>query len=108
LENSVHAIARLRNLTSSDFRRFARTSKLFILVNYTSGPNEGRFEAFGFVDNSSAVQRYSQLEKELQDLADVVLVGASQQESIKLAYTNYFSDASQFLNNLDEALNILG
>lgn len=104
LEAELHAISRLRNLTSSDFQQFARTSKLFILINYTSGPNEGKFGAEGFSDNASAAARYTMLEAELADVADVVLVGASQQDAIKLAYTNYFSDASSFIRALDTAL----
>jgi putative GTP pyrophosphokinase len=107
LESELHAIARLRNLTSSEFHKFARSSKLFILVNYTSGSKEGRFEAEGFLDNTSAVSRYSQLEAELGDEADVVLVGSSQQDAIKLAYTNYFSDASSFISSLDQSIILL-
>lgn len=104
LEGDLHAIHRLRNLTSSEFQNFARSSRLFILINYTSGPKETQLEALGFSDNASAVSRYSEIEAELQDVADVVLVGASQQDSIKLAYTNYFSDASGFITALDSSM----
>jgi len=76
LEDRIHAVSRLRRLTSSDFQTFARRAKLFILINYTSGPREGTFEAEGFYDNASAASKYSQLERELQDVADVVLVGS--------------------------------
>lgn len=108
LEGELHAISRLRNLTSSEFQEFARTSRLFILVNYTSGDKEGSFEAEGFSDTASAVARYSELEASLGDEADVVLVGSNQQDAIKLAYTNYFSDASGFIYALDKALTALG
>lgn len=101
LEHNIHVIARLRNLMSSSFTEFARKYKLFILVNYTSGNEAPQTQAFGFFDNKSAVERYSRLESELQGRADVVLVGAGQQDAIKLAYTNYFSDASQFIRYLD-------
>ncbi|MEN5175006.1 RelA/SpoT domain-containing protein [Brevundimonas diminuta] len=104
LENSVHAIARLRNLTSSQFRTFARSARLFILINYIGGPKSGQFEAERFFDNRTAANRYSELEAELQEQADVVLVGASEQDAVKLAYTNYFGDASLFIKNLDAAL----
>jgi putative GTP pyrophosphokinase len=103
LEADIHAIGRLRNLTSSKFREFARSSKLFILINYMSGPEEAQFRAEGFSDNASAVRRYTELEAELQNKADVVLVGSSQQDAIKLAYTNYFSDASIFIRLVDSA-----
>lgn len=104
LEFELHAIARLRNLTSSEFQKFARSSKLFLLINYTSGSNEGKFRAEGFSDNASAASRYSELEASLAHEADVVLVGSSQQDAIKLAYTNYFSDASSFIQALDKSL----
>lgn len=107
LENESHAILRLRNLTSSEFQRFARSSRLFILINYTSGEMEGKLEAEGFPDYARAAVRYSEVETRLQDVADVVLVGASQQDAIKLAYTNYFSDASGFISMLDAALQSL-
>jgi hypothetical protein len=104
LEAELHAVGRLRNLTSAEFQQFARTSRLFILVNFTSGPREGNLEAEGFADTATAAARYSELEAEHQGVADVVLVGSSQQDSIKLAYTNYFSDASGFLSRLDAGL----
>ncbi|MDQ1193558.1 putative GTP pyrophosphokinase [Brevundimonas vesicularis] len=107
LESNVHAIARLRNLTSSQFRTFARSARLFILINYIDGPKSGQFEAERFFDNRTAAIRYSELEAELQGQADVVLVGASEQDAVKLAYTNYFGDASLFIKNLDTALDRL-
>lgn len=107
LENATHAVGRLRNLTSTNFSKFARSSKLFILINFVAGKREGEFEAEGFADNRSAAERYSQLEAELQGEADVVLVGASEQDAIKLAYTNYFSDASIFIHFLDHGREVL-
>lgn len=104
LENELHVIQRLRDLSSYQFQKFARSSKLFILINYTSGRKVGCFEAEGFKKVFDAVERYAILEEELQNQADVVLVGAGQQDAIKLAYTNYFSDASDFILYLDAAL----
>lgn len=107
LENDVHAISRLRNLTSSQFRSVARTAKLFILINFIDGPRSGEFEVERFFDNRTAAVRYSQLESEFEGQADVVLVGASEQDAVKLAYTNYFGDASLFISRLDRALEAL-
>jgi hypothetical protein len=45
--------------------------------------------------------------EELEGQADVVLVGASEQDAVKLAYTNYFGDASLFISRLDQALDVL-
>jgi putative GTP pyrophosphokinase len=107
LENEVHAVSRLRNLTSSQFRSLARTAKLFILINFVDGPRSGEFEVERFFDNRTAALRYSILESELEGQADVVLVGASEQDAVKLAYTNYFGDASLFISRLDQALDVL-
>lgn len=107
LEGDIHAVARLKSLTSSQFRSFARTARLFILINYIEGPRAGEFDAERFFDNRTAAERYSVLEAELQGQADVVLVGASEQDAVKLAYTNYFGDASLFINRLEQSLEIL-
>lgn len=103
LEGRVRAINHLRQLSSSEFARFARSSRLFILVNPFPENGSEVFHAIGFSDNRSAVERYAELEKEYQGRADVVLVGASEQDAIRLAYTNYFSDASDFLRLIDAA-----
>jgi hypothetical protein len=107
LEHRIHAVDRLRNLTSTSFNRLARSSRLFILVNFTEGPRAGQSDAIGFSDTRAALDRYNFLEKEYQGVADVVLVGASEQDAVKLAYTNYFSDATMFINLLDSAVAIL-
>lgn len=104
LENSIHAVGRLRNLISSKFQKFVKSYKLFILINYTSGNRDGESEVEGFSDNLRAVTRYSELEKNLEGVADVVLVGAAQQDSVKLAYTNYFLDADYFVEILDDSI----
>lgn len=106
IEGKHHYIARLRELSSSEFGHFARTSKLFVLVNYFD-PGQAVY-AEGYADNRSAVAAYERLEQQYQGKADVVLVGASEQDAVKLAYTNYFSDASIFLKLLDEACERFG
>jgi putative GTP pyrophosphokinase len=107
LEHRMHAVARLRGLTSTAFRRFAVSSRFFILVNYIDGEFSGTTEAQGFSDSKMALETYSKLEKDLQSVADVVLVGAGEQDAIKLAYTNYFSDASMFIQELDSSIAVL-
>lgn len=108
LEARMGVIARLRELSSSEFGRFARNAKLFVLVNYFEPQDFGNLAAFGYLDNKTAVENYEKLERENQGKADVVLVGASEHDAVKLAYTNYFSDASIFLRLLDEACEKFG
>lgn len=108
LEHRIHAVDRLRALTSTAFLKVARSSRLFILINFTEGDRAGQSDALGFGDGRAALERYNELERQYQGVADVVLVGASEQDAVKLAYTNYFSDASLFLNELDSGLHKLG
>jgi len=103
IESETHAVARLRGLTGSNFRDFARDAKLFVLVNFFDADNGLPFEAYGFADNRSAVETYQNLESKYLGVADIVLVGASEQDAVRLAYTNYLSDASTFLALLDQA-----
>lgn len=104
LENELKIIEKLRNVSTNEFHEFARSYKLFILINHTSGSKQGQFEAEGFPSNTKAIERYAQLEKLYSDSADIVLVGSGQQESIKIAYTNYFSDASDFIRCIDKSI----
>lgn len=103
IESETHAVARLRGLTGSNFRDFARDAKLFVLVNFFDADKGPPFEAYGFADNRSAVETYQALEEKYLGVADIVLVGASEQDAVRLAYTNYLSDASTFLALLDQA-----
>lgn len=104
LEASTHAIQKLRNIASSDVHFAAKSHKLFVLVNFFADPNATSTQIFPMADTRSAARRYSELEREHGEVADVVLVGASEQDAVKLAYTNYFSDASTFLGFIDDGI----
>lgn len=108
LEDQYRSILRLRELSTSEFGQFARSARLFVLVNFFEPQDFGPLIAYGYSDNRSAVESYENLEKEHQGRADVVLVGATEQDAVKLSYTNYFSDASIFLRLLDEATEKFG
>lgn len=107
LESTTRTISSLRGLTSTEFTQSSKGARFFILVNYISGFDEGKSMAFGFKDAYAALEKYSILENDLFSKAEVVLVNAKERDAIKLAYTNYFSDASQFLKNLDISKQIL-
>jgi putative GTP pyrophosphokinase len=57
---------------------------------------------------NSAIQEYNLLEKTLSDSADIVLVGSRSEEAIKSAYRNYFSDAKEFVQLIEQAVEITG
>lgn len=107
-ENTTHALIRLKGVTTSHFNKVAKSAKLFILVNFYDPKADNPFVAYTFPDNKSAAEYYQILEEKHKGSADVVLVGATDQDSVKLAYTNYFYDASIFIRMFDEALEGLG
>lgn len=104
IESNTHALARLKGVTSSKFNKVAQSAKLFVLVNFYDPESEIPFEAFPYYDNRSAAEGYIRLEQEYQDRADVVLVGATDQDAVRLAYTNYLYDASIFIDLFEEAV----
>ncbi len=64
-----------------------------------------KIEAFDSVNR--AIERYEELEREYKDEADIVLVRADAPENIREAFKNYFSDANEFVNYIDEGLKSL-
>lgn len=66
-----------------------------------------RLEILKFDNVNTAITKYNELENELSDLADIVLVGSRSGESIKSSYRNYFSDATEFIGLIREAIDEL-
>ena len=79
-------------------------SKYSLLIfRYDPDLFDEQLEIQSFDSMNQAIHQYNNLEKSLSDKADIVLVGSRSSDSIKSAYRNYFSDATEFLNLLGEA-----
>lgn len=74
-----------------------------LIFRYSADFFEEQLEVKSFDSMNSAIQEYNELERSLSDTADIVLVGSRSSDSIKSAYRNYFSDATEFLNLLGHA-----
>lgn len=74
-----------------------------LILRYDLDLFEEQLEIQSFDSMNQAISQYNKLEKSLSDQADIVLVGSRSSESIKSAYRNYFSDATEFLNLLGDA-----
>jgi hypothetical protein len=107
LEARLAIVRDLERVSSRSFSTFAKASRFFILLNIKEGQGIGETRAFAFGNVSQATQKYTQLEREYEGRGDVVLVGAGEQDAIRLAYTNYFADAQSFVGNVREALSVL-
>lgn len=69
--------------------------------------NEFELEVRDFADLSGALPVYEFLERELSDKADVVLVRAEKVEDLRRSFQNYFSDANDFVDLINEGRNKL-
>lgn len=59
---------------------------------------ENRLQVFRYENTIKAIHEYGRLEKEFEGRADVVLVRAATDNSIREAYRNYYSDVEAFLD----------
>lgn len=77
-----------------------------ILVYYLDEQIEldERLRVFRYENTIKAIHEYGRLEKELDGKADVVLVRASTDGSIREAYRNYYSDVEAFLTYIRSSL----
>lgn len=94
---STHLMTLFSEMESSEGRVDPRSSSILIF-RYDFDRFEEQLEVLSFDSINSAIQEYNRLENELGDTADIVLVGSRSEESIKSAYRNYFSDASEFVS----------
>ena len=65
-------------------------------------------EVVTFSDFRTAIAEFFKIEREKGDDIDVVLVAADDPESVRFGFKNYFSDAREFVNLVDEACKSLG
>jgi putative GTP pyrophosphokinase len=66
--------------------------------------NSSELEIYTFSSVQSAINRYGEMEKELEGKADVVLVRADNFESMRTAFRNYFADTTEFVTNIDSII----
>lgn len=77
---------------------------IFPFVSSTDDENSSELQIESFFTVNLAIDRYNNLEKELEGKADVVLVRADTFENLRVTFRNYFADTSEFTSNLEEAL----
>lgn len=66
--------------------------------------NRSDLEIMSFYSVSAAIDAYNRLEKEREGRADIVLVRADNFENMRITFRNYFADTTEFVQNLDSAL----
>lgn len=102
LNSETHIIDIFENVSAQvTGQEFEKTS---ILIFYFEGHGqESRVEVRSYDSMNLGIKDYNQLEKELAGTADLVLVKADAQESMRSAYRNYFADTAEFVNMVRSA-----
>lgn len=75
---------------------FEKTS--ILIFYFDQDDTESRVEVRSYDSINAGIRDYNELEKELSGRADLVLVKADAQESMRSAYRNYFADTAEFVN----------
>ena len=100
LESEIGLLRQLKNIRlAAEEIDFTRQNVILI---YAESSNTLSVESYEYLPYAQF--RYFQLEKELGEGTDVVLVRAPNQESVRQAYRNYFSDTRDFTNLMDTGL----
>ncbi len=96
-----------KNLRSTESKVRFRTNTLLIFRK-SNEESKGDLQVETFDSVNKAIIRYEELEKDLEGLADIVLVRADTPENIRDAFRNYFSDANDFVKLISDGIEILG
>lgn len=95
---------RLRAIPSEPSRR--QNAILVYLLDENVDQDE-RLQVYRYDNTIKAIHEYGRLEREYEGRADVVLVRAGSDNSIRDAYRNYYSDVEAFLGYVREAIDRL-
>jgi GTP pyrophosphokinase len=107
LEDETRILQLFRRVNSKvveiDFKK--NNILIFPFVDYDyEQENESELIIETFDTVNAAINRYGELESEMEGKADVVLVRADTFENLRITFRNYFADTTEFIDNLDEAL----
>lgn len=102
LNAETHIIDIFENVnTQVTGEKFEKTS---ILIFYFEDKEDGsRIEVRSYDSINAGIRDYNELEKNLVGKADLVLVKADAQESMRSAYRNYFADTAEFVKLIKDA-----
>ncbi len=99
LEDSHRMLSTLAGIQPNDENFPAERNTLLIFNSETGETKVAVFKSF-----RGAVAEYFRLERDASEQVDVVLVAADDPESVRFGFKNYFSDARDFVNYVQEAM----
>ncbi|WP_417850101.1 RelA/SpoT domain-containing protein [Thalassoglobus sp.] len=99
-DQELSLLKTLGNLNAIDTEITTKKNTILLITS------EGKLEVRSYRDATTAIQMLFEFEEECPG-TDVVLVRAETSEEIRLAFKNYFSDATDFVRMVSEACNSL-
>lgn len=99
-DNGLKLLNTLRGLNSADATVTANRNTILIFLE------SGELEIKTFRDAPEALRALFQLETEFPG-RDIVLVKADTSEEVRFAFKNYFSDAKDFVNHIEDGCHLL-
>lgn len=98
LENDIGLLRTFANLRQAESRKRSVRQNTLLIFRFDSQDVAGKLEIRTFENINKAIEEYDRLEKELGELADIVLVKGESEEGIRDVFRNYFSDARDFVD----------
>lgn len=97
LNGETHIIDIFENVNAQvTGEAFEKTS--ILIFHFEGHDSESRVEVRSYDSINAGIRDYNELERQLAGKADLVLVKADAQESMRSAYRNYFADTAEFVN----------
>ena len=100
LDEELHLIHMLRGLNSFD-KSYSEKKNTILAISESD-----ELDVYEFRDATDALRMLFQLEKEFPE-KDIVLVKADSSDEVRLAFKNYFSDARDFIDLVEDGCTIL-
>lgn len=96
IDNQIGLMRTFTNLKRAKENKILKTNTILIF-HTDSGNGEQRLETETYDNVKKAISRYGELEKLYSSSADIVLVRAENEASVRDAFRNYFSDTNDFV-----------
>jgi putative GTP pyrophosphokinase len=107
LDKRLGLLTTFENLRGTAQKNIKFKKNTLLIFRFANSPEEAVLEIRSFDNVNRAIEAYDELEKELGLAADIVLVRGETEENIRSAFRNYFSDATAFVDLINNGLDYL-
>lgn len=106
IDRNLRMMERLQQLNKAEDHKFEK--HVILKFVFSDNPEDSSLHIESFGNLSKALERYAEIESEVEDKMDAVLIPSADAETIREVFKNYFSDATSFVGLIDEGIYRLG